>query len=139
MMEAAAVRLELPARPENVAVVRQAVAGVASVLGVDDPVLADMKMAVSEACANVVMHAYDHDRGTIEVEMQPGLAALTVIVRDYGHGVRPRLDPDSSNLGLGLPLMAALSDEFEVRNNDTTGTEVRMAFNLVRLEADATS
>jgi serine/threonine-protein kinase RsbW len=127
----AAVRLELPARAENVAVVRQAVAGVASVLGMEDPVLADVKMAVSEACANVVVHAYEDGDGGMEVELRPGHATLTVVVRDHGRGVRPRLHPEGSNLGLGLPLMASLCDEFEVRNRDGTGTEVRMAFHLL--------
>jgi serine/threonine-protein kinase RsbW len=136
MMTTAAVRLVLPARPENVAVVRQAVAGVASALGVEDRVVADMKMAVSEACANVVIHAYDRGEGRIEVDLEPGVATLTVVVRDRGHGVRPRLDPEGTNLGLGLPLMASLADEFEVRTGDPAGTEVRMAFELVRSDGD---
>jgi serine/threonine-protein kinase RsbW len=132
-MTAAAVRLELPALPENVAVVRQAAGGVASAMGLVDPLLADVKMAVSEACANVVIHAYGEGAGPMEVELQPGDATLTVVVRDRGNGVRPRLDPEGTNLGLGLPLMAALCDEVEVRHGDgEPGTEVRMAFQLAR-------
>jgi anti-sigma regulatory factor (Ser/Thr protein kinase) len=131
-MSTPAVRLELPALAENVAVVRQAVAGVASALGVEDPLLADLKMAVSEACANVVLHAYDEGRGAMEIEFQPDHALLTVVVRDRGRGVHPRLDLDGTSLGLGLPLMAALCDEVEVRHGNGSGTEVRLAFNLVR-------
>jgi anti-sigma regulatory factor (Ser/Thr protein kinase) len=134
-MSGAAVRLELPALAENVAVVRQAVAGVASALGVEDPLLADMKMAVSEACANVVLHAYDDGHGAMEIEVTPGHETVTVIVRDRGHGVRPRLDLEGTTLGLGLPLMAALCDEVEVRHGNGAGTEVRMAFALTRPNA----
>jgi anti-sigma regulatory factor (Ser/Thr protein kinase) len=131
-----AVRMELPALAENVAVVRQAVAGVASALGVEDPLLADVKMAVSEACANVVLHAYEDGRGAMEIEVDPGQETLTVVVRDRGRGVRPRLDLEGTTLGLGLPLMAALCDEVEVRHGNGAGTEVRLAFGLVRQGAD---
>ncbi len=56
------VRLTLPARPEGVAVVRQALAGMADALAFDAAVVADMKMAISEACTNVVVHAYEEER-----------------------------------------------------------------------------
>ena len=65
------VLLRLPARPEGVGVVRQALAGVADALDFDASVLADMKMAVTEACTNVVVHAYEEE-GTLEVEMLTG-------------------------------------------------------------------
>ena len=51
----------MPARPEGVGVVRQALAGMADALDFEASVLADMKMAVTEACTNVVVHAYDAD------------------------------------------------------------------------------
>ena len=60
----------MPARPEGVGVVRQALAGMADALDFDASVLADMKMAVTEACTNVVVHAYEADRRRmLEVEM----------------------------------------------------------------------
>ena len=63
------VLLTMPARPEGVGVVRQALAGMADALDFDASVLADMKMAVTEACTNVVVHAYEEDAGMLEVEM----------------------------------------------------------------------
>ena len=63
------VRLTMPARAEGVGVVRQALAGMADALAFDAAVVADMKMAVTEACTNVVVHAYDGEEGTLEVEM----------------------------------------------------------------------
>lgn len=126
------VLLVMPARPEGVGVVRQALAGVADALDFDASVLADMKMAVTEACTNVVVHAYD-DEGMLEVEMLAGEDGLTIVVRDHGTGIQPR--PARSGapaLGLGLPLIAALSDAFELRGSAGMGTEVRMTFAYAR-------
>ena len=126
------VLLVMPARPEGVGVVRQALAGVADALDFDASVLADMKMAVTEACTNVVVHAYE-DEGMLEVEMIAGEDGLTIVVRDHGTGIQPR--PARSGapaLGLGLPLIAALSDAFELRGSAGMGTEVRMTFAYAR-------
>ena len=84
------VLLTMPARPEGVGVVRQALAGMADALDFDASVLADMKMAVTEACTNVVVHAYDEDAGMLEVEMLADEAGLTIVVRDHGAGIQPR-------------------------------------------------
>jgi serine/threonine-protein kinase RsbW len=127
--------MTMPARPEGVAVVRQALAGMADALDFDAAVLADMKMAVSEACTNVVVHAYDDSEGLLEVDMRAGDATLTVIVRDHGAGIQPRSAPrDVPALGLGLPLIAALSDAFELRGSAGEGTEVQMTFRGSRTE-----
>ena len=135
-MSAAApdVRMTMPARPEGVAVVRQALAGMADALDFDAAVLADMKMAVSEACTNVVVHAYDDAEGVLEVEMAANEQGLTIRVRDHGSGIQPSAARrrDVPALGLGLPLIAALSDAFELRGSAGRGTEVQMTFNYAR-------
>jgi serine/threonine-protein kinase RsbW len=132
------VRLRMPARPEGVAVVRQALAGMADALDFDAAVLADMKMAVSEACTNVVVHAYEGEPGTLEVEMHAGEAGLTIVVRDHGAGIQPRpARSEPPALGLGLPLIAALSDAFELRGSTGMGTEVRMMFAYDRVNDPA--
>ena len=133
MSPAPEVRLELPARPEGVGVVRQALAGIADALAFDASVLADMKMAVTEACTNVVVHAYRDEEGELEVEMLAGETGLTIVVRDRGSGIQPT--PANSHtpaLGLGLPLIAALSDAFELRGSSGKGTEVSMTFAYAR-------
>jgi serine/threonine-protein kinase RsbW len=123
------VVLSMPARAEGVGVVRQALAGVADALDFDAAVLADMKMAVTEACTNVVVHAYDDQAGQLEVQMLAGEASLTIVVRDRGGGIHPRpARSEAPALGLGLPLIAALSDAFELRGSAGKGTEVRMTF-----------
>jgi anti-sigma regulatory factor (Ser/Thr protein kinase) len=133
MTDAPVVKLDLPARPEGVGVVRQALVGVADGLALDASVLADAKMAVTEACTNAVVHAYDGGSGRLEIEMLADEDSLTVVVRDRGSGIQPRpTRTGSTALGLGLPLIAALSDAFEVRGGPGLGTEVRMTFRYER-------
>ncbi len=134
MSAAPDVRLTMPARAEGVAVVRQALAGIADALAVDAAVLADMKMAVSEACTNVVVHAYEDTDGMLEVDMAADETGLTIRVRDHGSGIHPQTHRarDVPALGLGLPLIAALSDAFELHGSSGQGTEVRMTFNYAR-------
>jgi anti-sigma regulatory factor (Ser/Thr protein kinase) len=132
------VLLKMPARPEGVAVVRQALAGVADALDFEPSVLADMKMAVTEACTNVVVHAYEEKTGVLEVEMLADENGLTIVVRDHGAGIQPRpARSEPPALGLGLPLIAALSDSFELRGSAGQGTEVRMTFAYMRGEDPA--
>ena len=136
MITAPEVRLSMPARAEGVGVVRQALSGIADALEFDDAVVADMKMAVTEACTNVVVHAYDGEDGLLEVDMLTAEDALTIAVRDHGCGIHPRpAAKRTPALGLGLPLIAALSDSFELRGSTGDGTEVRMTFAYDR-EAD---
>lgn len=123
--EARGLRLNLPSRPENVAVVRHALAGLAEALGMDEPGVADLKSVVTEACMNVVVHAYD-EVGPMEVDAIPGAEGLTVTVRDYGNGIRPRAEFDRASLRLGLPLIAALAQSFEIAGGLAQGTRITM-------------
>lgn len=119
--------MSLPANAENVAVVRHALAGLAESIGMDEPGIADLKTVVTEACMNVVVHAYpDGQPGPLEVEARPEHDGLTVAVRDHGMGIRPRTDGERSSLRLGLTLIAALSSSFEIKGGFDRGTEIRM-------------
>ena len=121
------VRLTLPARPENVAVVRHVLGAFAEALQLPDPVIEDMRLAVTEACTNVVRHAYaDGDPGPVEILIRPDGAALLVIVSDQGRGLGPSVD--STGPGLGLPLIAALSHAFEIEQVPDNGSRLRMSF-----------
>jgi serine/threonine-protein kinase RsbW len=128
------VQLRLPAVPENVALVRQAMSGIADALEVDPALLADIKTAVTEACNNVVLHAYPGQLdGRMEIDADPVNEAMTITVRDYGDGMQPHPDEGSSGVataGFGLPLIAALSDKFEIHGGSGLGIEVRMVFLL---------
>jgi anti-sigma regulatory factor (Ser/Thr protein kinase) len=128
------LELKLPAFAENVAVVRHAFGGLAEVLSIDEQTLADIKLAVTEACTNVVMHAYENDAvGDLEVDATVGDCCLTVVIRDNGRGIVPR--PDSPGLGLGLPLIATLTESLELGKDESDRTEVRMTFRLDELQA----
>ena len=120
------VELVLAARPENVAVVRHALGGLAEALAIDEDAMADIALAVSEACSNVVVHAYDGGEGPMEIAAAGDEQRLTIVVRDRGKGIAPR--PDSPGLGVGLPLMATLSDALELVTAEDGANEVHMAF-----------
>jgi serine/threonine-protein kinase RsbW len=127
----AALRIRLPAKPDNVAVVRQALTGMGDAYELDPDFLSDIRTAVTEACNNVVIHAYPGDEpGMLEVEADPGDgSAVDVLVRDYGAGLQPNtVPPQERSLGLGLPLIAALARRFEIRSNEHAGLEVHMLF-----------
>jgi anti-sigma regulatory factor (Ser/Thr protein kinase) len=122
------LELSLPARAENVAVVRHAFGGLGDVLDVSDQTLSDIKLAVTEACTNVVVHAYPQGEGPMGVRARVEDRRLTVIVTDEGRGIVPR--PDSPGLGLGLPLIATLAESLELGTGEQDRTEVRMTFDL---------
>ena len=90
----------------------------------DEGRLADLKTIVSEACANVVRHAYGEDEGSglVEVELVPIDQGMTVIVRDWGTGLCPRPEVDIPSLRLGLPLIGALSSCFRLSSKLDVGT-----------------
>jgi serine/threonine-protein kinase RsbW len=123
------MELALTARAENIAVVRHALGGLAEAFAVPEPKLSDIRLAVTEACANVVVHAYpDGHYGPMEVIASKEQDTLTVLVRDWGRGIGPR--PDSPGLGLGLSLIAALADSLQLAHDKMEHTEVRMTFSL---------
>src|SRR4051794_26291572 len=120
------IRLTLPARAENVALVRHVVGALAEALRMPAELIEDVKLAVTEACTNVVRHAYGGHDGPLEVQVEPATHSLTVIITDNGRGLRP--DPPSDGAGLGLPLIAALASDLQIEENPHRGSRVRMSF-----------
>ncbi|HEX8208448.1 MAG TPA: ATP-binding protein, partial [Solirubrobacteraceae bacterium] len=94
----------VPAVPENVASLRHAVVDLAEGAGADEPVRTDLALAVGEACANVVVHAYPPgDTGPLIIQATVvERREIVVTVIDQGQGMTPR--PDSPGRGRGLPL-----------------------------------
>jgi serine/threonine-protein kinase RsbW len=134
-MSDAGFELTLPATAENVIVVRQAIAGVAEALGLGASRIADLKTVVTEACNNVVLHAYEGDQGPLQVTAVPDDEQLVVQVADEGHGFRPRANEGDASLGLGLPLIAALSDAFEISGGAGQGSSTTIRFGYAPPEA----
>ncbi|HWM11691.1 MAG TPA: ATP-binding protein [Solirubrobacteraceae bacterium] len=121
------VRLTLPARPENVAVIRHVLGAFAEALRLPPELVEDMRLAVTEACTNVVRHAYqDGEPGPIDVVIHPDGDRLELIVADRGRGLGP--SPDVAGPGLGLPLIAALADSVQLDHSQSRGSRVAMSF-----------
>jgi serine/threonine-protein kinase RsbW len=124
------LQIKLPARAENVAVVRHALAGLAEQIGMDETGVADLKTVVTEACMNVVVHAYPDSSGPLMVDADPDTEGLTVTVSDRGSGISPQADSERASLKLGLSLIAALSSSFSISGGLDRGTEVMMRLPL---------
>jgi serine/threonine-protein kinase RsbW len=121
------IRLTMPAHAENVVLVRQVVGALAEALRLPKALIEDIRLAVTEACTNVVRHAYAGREGPLEVHIEPeGRECLTVVVSDHGHGIRP--NPSADGPGLGLPLIAALSTQVEIEHEPDRGSRVSMQF-----------
>ncbi len=124
------VRLNLVNTPENVVVVREMLSGVGEAIGLDHSDLNDVRTAVTEACNNVVLHAYEGDAGPLEVELYLGARSLGVVVRDRGIGLPA--DPEALETdtgGIGLHVIQTLTQTVEFTDGKKCGTDVRMWFN----------
>jgi serine/threonine-protein kinase RsbW len=123
------IELALPARASNIAVIRHAFGALGEALAVDEEILSNIRLAVTEACTNVVVHAYpDGHEGPLEVAAILREDKLEVVVRDEGPGIGPRAD--SPGLGLGLPLIVSLTESVQLGRDENERTEVRMTFPL---------
>lgn len=121
------VRLELTSRPEAARLVRSMSSAAGEALGFDPELLADVNTAVTEACNNVILHAYGDGTGPLSVELRSGEGGVEARVCDQGHGIR-RTMPDHDGLKVGLALMSAVADRAEFINVPDGGTEVRLSF-----------
>jgi anti-sigma regulatory factor (Ser/Thr protein kinase) len=121
------VNLTLPASPENVSVIRHVLGAFAEALRMPDALVQDLRLAVTEACTNVVRHAYPLDEpGPVEVSIQPSDELVSVVVSDRGRGLGT--SADTTGPGFGLPLIAAIADRLEVRPAPGGGSRVVMTF-----------
>jgi len=123
------LHITLPAHPDSLPVARREIAAHAEKLGVAGAGLADLKTVVSEACTNVVRHAYgEEETGTLEVDLSPEAEELSMVVRDFGGGIRPLSSDDVPSLRLGLPIIGALSSSFNLVSVLSGGTEITIRF-----------
>jgi|SRR5215212_5028804 len=118
--------LKLAAEPQNVGQARDEAARYAEGLGLSAAGVDDLKTIVSEACSNIVRHAYPKDavERPMEVEMEQDDGELMVVVRDSGTGIRPATGAHPSSLHLGFMLMGSLADYLQLRTGRGRGTEL---------------
>jgi anti-sigma regulatory factor (Ser/Thr protein kinase) len=117
-----------PAVPASVPAARAALAELALAAGASEDRLDGVRLAASEALTNAVQHAYPDGAGSIYVTGAVTSGELWVLIGDDGCGLRSRAE--SRGLGLGLVLIAQISDDFSIVTRSSGGTEVRMRFNL---------
>lgn len=131
------VRLELASRPEDVWLARELLSGVAESVTAGLDQIDDIRTAVTEACNNVVQHAYEEGMtGPIELDLALQDEALEVTVRDHGGGMQPWIRTSRSDtLGIGLMVIKALSESVEFRDRPNGGMEVQMRFSTPGLAA----
>jgi anti-sigma regulatory factor (Ser/Thr protein kinase) len=124
------VRLTLSNKPENVSLVREMLRGVAEAIELEGPDLDDIRTAVTEACNNVVLHAYGGEVGLLQIDVHaPRSSALEVVVRDRGIGIGPQIRAAGSTpAGIGLVMIQALVRRVELSDAAGRGSEVRMEF-----------
>jgi anti-sigma regulatory factor (Ser/Thr protein kinase) len=97
------VRLSLANTAENVVAVRAVLAGLAEAAGLRAEDLNDIRTAVSEACNNVVLHAYGGERGPMDVAIELREDAMRVAVRDRGVGIGRHAHEGAPSSGEGAP------------------------------------
>src|SRR5690349_15006218 len=114
------VRLTIPARAEYITLCRLALTGIARVRELPDELLADLKLALTEAASNSVRHAYsgDDDTGVVQISYELRPDRLVIEVTDDGEGFDPAeaegAPEELSEGGLGIAIIRAIADEVEI-------------------------
>jgi len=131
------VRLRLPARAQYIALARLTLSGLADTAAVSDELLADLKLALTEAVSNSVRHAYPGGSGSVSIVYELTGEALAVEVVDDGAGFDPdRLQPllegeELAEGGLGIAIIRTIADEFELQSQPgVRGSRVRFVKRL---------
>ncbi len=127
------VKLQIPAKAEYVSLGRLALAGLLrSCGGYSDDAVADLKLALTEACSNSVRHAYDHDDGKVHLEFTVHADRVTLLIRDEGGGFHEE-DDDCADCGsipeihladggMGISIIRAVVDGFDLHRPAEGGT-----------------
>jgi serine/threonine-protein kinase RsbW len=127
------VRLTIPARPEYIALCRLALTGLSRVRPFSEETLADLKLAITEACSNSVRHAYDGGDGMVTIRYDLELDRISIEVADDGAGFHhterggPPGGDELSEGGLGIAIIRSIADELEIAAG-TTGRGSRLRF-----------
>jgi len=128
------MKLEFLSIPANVAFARVAVAAFASQLEFTLNDLEEIKVAVSEAVANAIIHGYaDSPNGIIRIVATLGKDSLEVRVEDDGKGIedikkalQPAYSSDPERTGLGFVFMQSFMERLQVDSAPGEGTRVSM-------------
>jgi anti-sigma regulatory factor (Ser/Thr protein kinase) len=115
----------IPGTPLGVAMLRREMTGLAKDCGMDSEGIADVRLAVTEAATNAVIHAYAKAEGELRVTAAMRDGELAIVIGDTGPGLVERRD--SPGLGLGLSVIASVAERLKIVSHPG-GTEIHMAF-----------
>jgi len=125
------LKLCVPGKPEYVGTIRMAIAHVAANVGFDIEAIDDIKVAVSEACTNIICHSHNHSDFSYDVIVEREDRSLTITVTDRGVGfetdeyVEP-VPGETRGSGMGIFIVRALMDEVDIQSEVGVGTNIRM-------------
>lgn len=133
------VMVQFKSIPENVSLARVLVASFAAQLDMTISDLDELKVAVSEAVSNAIIHGYENNpEKTVELEVISYPEQLIIMVTDYGVGIadieqalKPSFTTDHERMGLGFVFIQSFMDKLEVKSEPNQGTKVIMTKNLV--------
>jgi serine/threonine-protein kinase RsbW len=125
------IRLTIPARPEYITLCRLALTGISHLRPLTDETLADLKLALTEACSNSVRHAYGGGDGTVEIRYELHADRLVIEVADNGGGFDPasahEADLELAEGGLGIAIIRSIADDLEIGTGEA-GRGSRLRF-----------
>ena len=126
------LHMRLPALADSLPVIRQVLRALASSSAIDGRVLDDAELAVTEAAANVVEHAYGEQGGDIEVFAELRSEGVVLRVADSGAGIAPRdrSSADPEEIGFGLEIVETVADRSSIEERPGGGTEVVLEFDV---------
>ena len=125
------VTLEIPAKAEYVVLGRLALAGLVRERRFSADAVADLKLALTEACTNSIRHAYDRERGQVHLSFEASADRVVLMVRDEGGGFHDddvdcpectAVGVELSEGGMGISIIRAVVDEFRLDRPETGGT-----------------
>ena len=124
--EGRTVRLSIPAKAEYITLSRRALSGLSRVRPLSEEVLADLKLALTEACSNSVRHAYDNDEGHVSISFELRDDRLIIEVSDDGSGFDSEHagknghngdnGEELTEGGLGIAIIKSIADDFELES-----------------------
>ncbi len=125
------VRLTMPAKAEYITLSRLALSGLSRVRPLPDATIADLKLALTEACSNSVRHAYANGDGHVEISFELQRDRLVIEVSDDGRGFEldesaKDTDAELTEGGLGIAIIRSIADEVELGGGaDGRGSTLR--------------
>ena len=115
----------IPGTPLGVRALRREIAAIAADCGMDADRIADVRLAVTEAATNAVVHAYEETEGDLQVSAAVRDGELAIVIGDTGRGLVP--GRKSPGMGAGLSIIATVAERLRIVSHPD-GTQIHMAF-----------